>query len=557
MKKPIFPILSLLFLIIQSNYIKAQSSCSAGELIALNVNQDSYCSSDNYSGFQNHVSIEISRANQQTGTIQWSFLPENGNGNWVALPAAWTGNEIIENAAFFTGDNGIYRCIFTENGTTCSDTLLTTITVFPQPNIYVTNDSTTCEGMWFSVHDNNNPSGNGNSNCWQFDGVNCASSASSFLFDKPGCMMANGTLLLIVSNFAGCFDEVHITGLCNSDLADVFTGLTGPDVFCRGVNPTVLSVERHSAIPIPTNWQYQWYRNGKAITGENSQTYIPVRSGVYSCDVTTASGCLKSTNPISITVFPAAKVQTSIPQPAEICQGDSILLQVTSGDGITYEWYRNGISTGYMGLQYYATQQGNYKVLATAINGCTGFSTVMHPYVFKATSSTTGNLNICKGESVLLTASSNGIPLSYQWYKNMQPITGATCSQFLAETKGNYRVVITSTANCPDTSKRIVITSNCREGDLSDIANTAFIVSPNPADDYLQIFFSGDENELQGNGQLLLLNTSGQIILNTKLDIMSGTVAKINLPENMKDGIYLLTLTINGQHYYQKVLITR
>lgn len=557
MKKPIFPILSLLFLIIQSNYTDAQSSCSAGELIALNVNQDGYCSSDNYSGFQNHVSIEISRANQQTGTIQWSFLPDNGNGNWIALSAAWTGNETIENAAFFTSDNGVYRCIFTENGTTCSDTLLTTITVFPQPNIYVTNDSTTCEGMWFSVHDNNNPSGNGNYNCWQFDGVNCASSASSYLFDKPGCMMANGTLLLIVSNFAGCFDEVHITGLCNSDLADVYTGLTGTDVFCKGVNPTVLSVERHSAIPIPTNWQYQWYRNGKAITGENSQTFIPVRSGIYSCDVTTASGCLKSTNPISITVFPAVKVQTSIPQPAEICKGDSILLQVTSGDGIEYEWYRNGISTGYTGLQYYATQQGNYKVLATAVNGCTGFSSAMHLNVFKATSSTTGNLNICKGESVLLTAGCNGIPVAFQWYRNNQLIAGGNSSQLLAETKGNYRVVITSTANCTDTSKKIVVTSNCREGDFPTIANNAFTVSPNPADDYIQLFFSGDVNELQGIGQLQLLSTSGKIIWITHLNIPSGTGEKINLPENIANGLYILTFTINGQRFNQKVVIAQ
>jgi hypothetical protein len=335
----------------------------------------------------------------------------------------------------------------------------------------------------------------------------------------------------------------------------VYTALTGAEVFCKGVNPTVLSVERFSAIPIPTSWQYQWNRNGKVITGANSQTFIPVRSGSYSCDVTTASGCLKSTNSINITVFPAVNVQTSLPQPAEICKGDSILLEVTSGDGISYEWYRNGISTGYTGMQYYATQQGVYKVMATALNGCTGFSKAMHPYVFKAFTATNGDLNICNGESVLLTANSNGTATDYLWYRNNQPIAGADGSQFLAVTKGNYRVSITSTSNCIDTSKRIVVTSNCRTGDFFNISNTPFTVYPNPANTYIQLFCSSGENDLLGTGQVLLRTTSGQIILTTHITFISGNSEKINLPENISDGFFLLTLKINGQSFNQKLMI--
>ncbi|MBK9638055.1 MAG: hypothetical protein IPO63_09655 [Bacteroidetes bacterium] len=76
-RKPITTVLILIALL-QNLTLNAQCVCSAGELIDLNISQDSYCSSDSLAGIVNHASISVSRANIKTGTFQWAFKSDIG-----------------------------------------------------------------------------------------------------------------------------------------------------------------------------------------------------------------------------------------------------------------------------------------------------------------------------------------------------------------------------------------------------------------------------------------------------------------------------------------------
>lgn len=69
-----------------------------------------------------------------------------------------------------------------------------------------------------------------------------------------------------------------------------------------------------------------------------------------------------------------------------------------------------------------------------------------------------GTLNVCTGGSVNF--STNAGAYSYQWYKNNNPIAGATTSAYTATTAGAYHVVISVPGGCSVTSLQKTVTVN-------------------------------------------------------------------------------------------------
>ncbi len=69
-----------------------------------------------------------------------------------------------------------------------------------------------------------------------------------------------------------------------------------------------------------------------------------------------------------------------------------------------------------------------------------------------------GPINVCTGGSVSF--STNVGAYSYQWYKNNNPIAGATSSSYTANTAGVYHVVISVPGGCSVTSLQKTVTVN-------------------------------------------------------------------------------------------------
>lgn len=70
-----------------------------------------------------------------------------------------------------------------------------------------------------------------------------------------------------------------------------------------------------------------------------------------------------------------------------------------------------------------------------------------------------GATTICDGSSVLLSAVGNG-STTFQWYKNSNPISGATTTTYNVSQTGDYVCVITNSYNCSFTSNTIHVTVN-------------------------------------------------------------------------------------------------
>jgi hypothetical protein len=151
--------------------------------------------------------------------------------------------------------------------------------------------------------------------------------------------------------------------------------------------------------------------------------------------------------------------------PVSFCNGSSVLLSANSGNGLSYQWKKNGNSiAGATGITYYATTGGNYAVTATNSAGCSALSSpvpvVVNPLP-SATITPGGPTTFCSGESVLLSAPVGSNRL-HQWKKNGIDISGAVASSYNVNSGGVYKVRVTNTlTGCVKTSSNgISVTVN-------------------------------------------------------------------------------------------------
>lgn len=139
----------------------------------------------------------------------------------------------------------------------------------------------------------------------------------------------------------------------------------GATTFCEGITVTLKTIEG-------TGYTYQWYRNGTPISGATSATYEAGLTGNYSVSITLGPNNAVS-DPVSVTVN-SAPVATLTPSgSAVIPNGGSVTLNVSTGSGYTYQWYRNDtLIQGATSSSYVATIAGSYY--AEVYNGCYALS---------------------------------------------------------------------------------------------------------------------------------------------------------------------------------------
>ncbi|HUR30284.1 MAG TPA: T9SS type A sorting domain-containing protein, partial [Saprospiraceae bacterium] len=129
----------------------------------------------------------------------------------------------------------------------------------------------------------------------------------------------------------------------------------------------------------------------------------------------------------------------------------------------------------------------------------------------------------------------NNQTTTYQWYDcdSSLPIPGAIHRTFTPAQSGRYQVRLTTTQGCEAFSDcfdvEIVSTNNGVEN--------SFIISPNPAKDYIQIRFN---NESPIRYRVELLDIVGNAILKSFETNQTGYVLDVSTFPN---GIYLIKMT--------------
>ena len=254
-----------------------------------------------------------------------------------------------------------------------------------------------------------------------------------------------------------------LTNGCNTYSKDInITAIAAPSTPVISSNTSTTSCNGGFVILTSTaSNSYQWYLNGSAISGGNSQSYTASTSGNYTVVTSNSAGC---TSPVSA----ATKVtfNTLPPTPfitlkgaTTFCSNSFDTLVCSSGSG--YQWYLNGVAiNGATNQSLVVNSTGTYTV-TTSNNSC--ISNTSTAVILNVTAVTqpvinvTGNTNLCPGNSVLLSA--NNSYSYYQWYLNGSPVIGANGPTYNAFNGGSYTLQAGFQGGCLLTSTPVVVTA--------------------------------------------------------------------------------------------------
>ena len=284
---------------------------------------------------------------------------------------------------------------------------------------------------------------------------------------------ATTTYTLTATNSSGCTATDQVVVSVNTTPPTVSITANGATTLCPG------STIQLSALASP-GCTFQWKKNGLAQSNGNTASFVAFQPGTYTVTATNPNGCTNSSNSIVISLL-QANIQAL--GPTTICQGSSVVLQATTGNGYTYQWVKNGNPSLSFGpnATYNAISSGTYSVNILTSTGCIVSSNTIQVQVLANPAVNiiaTGSTTICSGSSLTLIANSSSAGLTYQWKKNGISITGATNSFYSVSQAGTYTVVVSNTS-CPNNHVSAnSITINVNPSPVPTISASTLLIAP-------------------------------------------------------------------------------
>lgn len=250
--------------------------------------------------------------------------------------------------------------------------------------------------------------------------------------------------------------------------------VTGPIYkVCSGGSFTLTNPTMSIGAGLKYQWQWRNAGSGSAFSNTSSDdTTLSLTTSITTdkefriyayCSI---SGLSDTSSAYTVNVF-NAPVNSSIGDTV-FCAGDSVKLRSTVELGVSYTWYKDGITTGVNDTVYYAKTTGVYTVKAYTPSCTTGFLSNTKSVTANALPNTTvtvsGSTTFCAGDSITFSAVSVS-GNTYRWMLNDTTLV-STSNIFTTTIAGKYKVKITnvSLGGCTDSS-----------------ANITVIVNPNPS----------------------------------------------------------------------------
>ena len=273
----------------------------------------------------------------------------------------------------------------------------------------------------------------------------------------------NGVFYFYVSqiNAAGCESQrAQIIVTVNpTPMAPV----TNNYVYCQFDNVTPLSAIGTSGATM------LWYTQVNGIGSAVIPSFTSTTPNTYNFYVSQLSplGCESAKSLCSVTIHP--KPSMPVVTNLSYCQGDTIPPLTVQGSSMSnvIKWYASASSVLYNTntpmLSSAIAGNTTYFVSQTSANGCesdrASFTVIINTKPVLAITQA-GPINLCAGQSSLLTTTTNISPLAYAWYQQSTGILGATNSSYSVSSAGTFFVVGTSINGCKDTSQFVNVTVN-------------------------------------------------------------------------------------------------
>jgi hypothetical protein len=347
---------------------------------------------------------------------------------------------------------GSYSVVVSNTGcgfsSATSTSIPVTVNASPTATTTASGATTFCAGDSVTLTAN---AGTGLTYQWTLNGTNIVGATNQTYVAKT-----SGSYRVVTTNASLCSQTSSSRTVTVNTLPTATVTPADSAKFCQGGQVTL-------SANTGTGLTYQWFTGATSVgTGPNVNVAIV---GAFKVVVTNSSGCKATSSITTVSKYtvPSATVSGS---PLTFCTGDSVKLNANTAIGFTYQWKKNTVNiSGATSSSYTATTSGTYTV-TVAQSFCSGLTpvtssgtTVIVNTLPAATISAGSSTTFCNGDSVTLSANT-GTGLSYKWLKNGSLISGATASTYKAKTAGSYRVLVTNSSSCSDTSAVTTVTVN-------------------------------------------------------------------------------------------------
>ncbi len=353
---------------------------------------------------------------------------------------------LVIRAARWQDSGNRYRCVITDR---CFRELLSdsaTLIVLPSPEVSITALGPTrfCKGGIVTLAVTPDPSLR---YTWRRDGI-----------DIPG---ANGTQYDATE--PGSYDVVVLNVLDCQDSSDtiVVEINPGPGAVLQPFDSVALCPGDRIRLNVisASGIRFRWLRDGIDMNAQELPYLDVHREGLYTVIVTDIDGCSDTSNVTQVRMLQGPGASLMVSGSLAFCRGDSVVLHANTGDGLQYRWMRNGsiiVSAGTSDLV--VRTSGMYHVLVTNGDGCTDTSTAVSISAGPDAGITlSGPAELCEGDTLwLVTTTARGN--TYHWTKDDVDLPGVTTGVLPATSSGDYRVIVTDSLGCIDTSRIVTVT---------------------------------------------------------------------------------------------------
>ncbi len=214
-------------------------------------------------------------------------------------------------------------------------------------------------------------------------------------------------------------------------------------------------------------FQYNWYMSGSPLS-EKSESITVSSSGMYNVEIDYGA-CSGSGNTLSnlIDVTSGTSLGIAINPPAktDLCSGETMPLEANiNNPSLTYTWYQNGAVIPASNNYIYTVDasnpgfEGDYEVEIFGPGACVERSaalTITNAGNFTVTRDNTANIVLLPGQTSTLSVSTGASAPTYQWFRDGNPVSGATSSSLVVNDTqtGTYFARVTlSGGACASTS---------------------------------------------------------------------------------------------------------
>ncbi len=366
-----------------------------------------------------------------------------------------------------------------------------------------------------------------------------------------------GTYKIVVTEDEDCVLQTEIEFVLNYPTG--FTILIAPDTSYQSCSSTLVTMNiTQFRATTPTgyidilnnnyNYNYQWYRDGTAISGATNNT-ITVNNtqpnGNYTLEVTIPDFGQNNSNSLAINL---AIQPISITNDGPLCDGSSTELSANIADPTyQYQWHKNGTAiSGATNANFTTNEEGTYSLWVTS-GTCNMQSNTI--------SLTLGQINvtptspttdvIIPGELKSLTVNTDAINPEFEWYKDNVIISGATTNSYNATEAGNYKVIVIQDEACIITHEEL-FTLNYPLSFNVQVAPDAFYQSCTSTSTSLDLSLF---NAATSNGSIDLLNNPYDYTYQWYKNgtAIAGAInTSLNIDNTLVNGSYYLEITLPG-----------